>query len=131
MPKLDEAVRRKIEERIAMHDAIRQSFKGHQWMSYSCYLCNWASNGRTFDEAYALDKEHIHKEHPVEDAQMRVHQVPMGEIIASLHDHDCTEVYCSCICGCTEGPFCGLLFGSMCSVCVVRDGRGDKEHGPK
>lgn len=129
MPRLSDDQRASVNARLALHERIRESFKGREWRSVHCYLCNWASNGRTFEEAQANDERHKQENHAAEDAEMKATEIPLPELRDSLHDHECVRERCICICGCREGPFCTLIFGPLCSVCTVRDGRGDKEHG--
>lgn len=128
MPKLTNSERKSIDERMAVHERIRATFEGRYYVYQTCYLCYWASNGRTLDEAVAANQEHISATHPSEEALMRETEVSLSEFRGIIHDHDCQMAVCSCIHGCSVGPFCQNL-GPLCSTCVVRDGRGDKEHG--
>lgn len=129
MPKLSDNQRTSIEERLALHKEIEARYEGHQYQNQRCYLCGWASNGLTFDEAIAENRRHIQAVHAAEDALMKATTIPMQELRDSLHDHDCIERYCACMCGCTDGPFCALVMGALCSTCVVAGGRGHSEHG--
>ena len=131
MPRLDDAVRESIDSRLARHQAIRDSFKGRIWVSQSCRLCNWASNGRTLDDAVKANHRHQQRQHGAEMAALEESRVSAPELRASFHDHDCVMENCACKCGCTEGPFCILVLGPLCSVCLVRWGRGNDEHGEK
>lgn len=126
MPILDNETRKSISERHEIHQRIYGSFKGHYYVAVHCNLCNWTSNGLTLDEAVRANK--VHKRIHPEEAQLDATEISPEEEIAFLHDHECNMVYCNCKCGCHEGPFCDIL-GTLCSVCVVRDMRGDKEHG--
>ena len=50
--------------------------------------------------------------------------------IAAIHDsHECHRGPCVCRCGCTDDAGCRVVFGPLCSGCIVRVGRGDCEHG--
>ena len=131
MPKLDDATRKSIDERLAIHDRICKSFEGNQWISQNCFLCNWASNGRTLNDAIEVNQEHVKAEHPVEKAAMEETEIPLDLLRASFHDHDCDRQLCICRCGCQEGPFCVLVLGPLCGICTTRAGRGDSEHGLK
>ena len=127
MPKLDAEKRKSINERLALHEELRKSFEGRTYFTQHCHLCNWASNGLTFDEADEENQRH-EATHP-ETAQIRVTEIDLWEVLLSLHDHDCQMALCSCKCGCQEGPFCVLVLGPLCSTCSVREMRGDSEHG--
>lgn len=124
---LDKKKRKSIDERLALHKRLRDSFDGKKYSSQHCRLCNWASNGLTFEEAIRLNKEH-EATHP-EAAQIEATTIDPFELIASIHDHECKMELCTCKCGCQSGPFCTLVFGPLCSVCQVREMRGDSEHG--
>lgn len=130
MPLLSEQDRQRINEASDALKAIRDSFEGRQYFSMHCRLCNWASNGLTSDEAFQASKEHEqhHKEYSAWTAAGDA--LTPVDTVAILHDHECVMASCNCICGCQDGSFCTFLFGRLCSVCVVRDRRGDKEHGP-
>lgn len=127
MPKLTDEQRTRINERLALHKRIRKTFEGRQYASQYCYLCNWASNGLTLDEAIEANDAHV-KTHP-EDAEMKVTSIPMNELRDSLHDHDCVYAKCVCKCGCQTNVGCVLVLGPLCSTCLLRAGRGDSEHG--
>lgn len=129
MPRLTDKERKSINERMALQVKLLESFKGRQFVSQHCRLCNWASNGRTLEEAIKANKEH-EATHP-EIAQFRETELSPSELVASLHDHDCQLEFCACKCGCQSGPFCVLVDGPLCSACQVRESRGDKEHGEK
>lgn len=54
------------------------------------------------------------------------------EVYEAMHGHHvCVGGPCECRCGCTEMLGCKLVFGPLCSVCQVRYGRDDEDHGPK
>ena len=129
MPKMTDEQRTFVNERLALHERIRASFKGREYTSQYCYLCNWASNGLTLDEAVEADAIHV-KTHP-EDAEMKATRIPMGELRDSLHDHECVYASCTCKCGCQDSAGCTLVLGPLCSTCLVKDGRGDSAHGDK
>ena len=131
MAKLDDGTRKSIDERLAIHARIHKSFEDNQWTSQHCCFCNWASNGRTLEDAIEANQEHIKVEHQAEKAEMEATAIPIGELRASFHDHDCDQQLCICRCGCREGPFCVLVLGRLCIPCTVREGRGDSEHGLK
>ncbi len=129
MPKLDAAKRKSIDDRLALHKRLRDSFEGREYVSQHCHLCNWASNGLTLEEAIEANRKH-EDTHP-ETAQIEATGISLKEIRESLHDHDCQMEYCICKCGCHDGPFCTICFGPLCSSCSVRAMRGDDEHGEK
>lgn len=129
MPKLDSEKRQSINERLALYTRIRESFKGKGYVTQHCALCNWASNGLTIEEAIKVSKLHD-ATHP-ETAQIEAAEINIDELRDLMHDHECIMALCSCKCGCREGPFCTLIFGSCCSVCSTRETRGDNEHGEK
>lgn len=129
MPLLDPDRRKSIDERLALYQTIKEQFKDRQYFSVYCYLCGWASNGLTLEEAGQVNCEHV-ATHP-EDATIKATQIDIADLRDSFHDHDCTEISCSCKCGCRSGPFCGLVLGNLCSYCLVREGRGDSGHGVK
>ena len=129
MPKLTEAQRAKVRCVLEVHQRIRQSFEDRQFISQHCHFCNWASNGRTFDEALEANRHH-QAAHP-EQAEYNAVELTISELQASFHDHDCTMASCTCKCGCTEGPFCDIIFngGPLCAACLVRSNRGHAECG--
>ena len=127
MPNLNDGKRQSINERLALHKELYGHYKDRQYISQHCHLCNWVSNGLTIEEAIKANKEH-EATHP-ETAQLAATQIGVGEIRDSLHDHECQMAKCACKCGCQVGPFCTLVFGPLCSVCSVREMRGDHEHG--
>ena len=97
-------------------------------MVQHCHLCNWASNGLTLHEAIVINRGHENSD--PEWLEMQATVISTEEIVASIHDHECNMVTCACKCGCGVGPFCDVM-GDFCSVCTVRAGRGDGEHGEK
>jgi len=127
MPFLNDDKRQSINSRITRHNEIMKVFENKQFTSQYCRLCNWASNGLTLDEAIQENGKHeaTHPELTGLDATL----FDFDEIRVSLHDHECKMELCACKCGCKEGPFCTLVFGPLCSVCQVREMRGDCEHG--
>ena len=125
--KLDDKKRQSINERLALHEELRAHYKDRQYMGQQCHLCGWTSNELTLDKAIEANKKH-EATHP-ETAQIAATEIGMDEIRDSLHDHECVRAKCACKCGCQEGPFCVLVFGPLCSVCTVREMRGDDEHG--
>lgn len=131
MPELDPVQWASIEARLAVHDRIHKSFEGKRWVPVSCYLCGWYSNGRTFDEARAVDKAHIATEHATELAEMNASYIPPSELRDSWHDHECNFQDCMCRCGCRQSAGCTVGFGPLCATCMVREGRGDSAHGEK
>ena len=129
MPELPNDQRQSIDERLAFHRELRDHYKDRKYTSQQCRLCGWSSNGLTLEEAIQANKEH-EATHP-ETAQIEATKVSFDELRGSLHDHECQMGLCECECGCQDGPFCTLVFGKLCSVCSVRDMRGDKNHGLK
>ena len=127
MPELDSEKRKSINERLALHEELRGHYKDRQYISQHCHLCNWASNGLSFEEALEANKKH-EATHP-ETAQIAMSEIGIDEIRDSLHDHECQMAYCNCKCGCHAGPFCTLVLGPLCSVCSIRVMRGDNNHG--
>ncbi len=127
MPRLPEDQRQFVNTRIARHQQIKETFKGRQYTSQHCHLCNWASNGQTLDDAVTNNREH-EAAHP-EWAEWVAATIPAQDLLDSIHDHDCDMRNCVCKCGCQQGPFCILIFGGLCSVCQIRDQRGDESHG--
>lgn len=128
MPFLDQETRARVAKGLAERERIRQSFVGRSFVSVHCYLCQWASNGLTYEEAESANRVHVWL-HP-EDALMRAMPIGIRDLQRSLHDHECEMIHCTCICGCQDGPFCNVM-GSLCATCLIRDGRGDKEHSKK
>ena len=129
MPKLTEEQRKSIKDRLDRHERIRHAYDGKRYISQSCYLCNWASNGASLDEAIEANHQHISGHHAVEDREMRETAIPIKELTQSLHDHDCEHAICACICGCKNDAGCILVLGPLCSTCHLRAGRGDSAHG--
>lgn len=126
---MDDAKRESIALRSAITNGIRDKYKDKRWTSQQCYLCGYSSNGLTLDEAIVENKKHIQTEHAEDNRLMQENNLSIDEIRDSIHDHECDYHLCACKCGCQEGPFCTLAFGPLCSVCQVRDMRGDDEHG--
>lgn len=131
MPRLDGEKRQSINARLARHTAIRASFEERLYVTVHCYLCNWSSNGLTYDEAAEANRAHIAATHAAEDAEMRATEISPMEIRDSLHDHDCEMAMCACKCGCERGPFCHTVMGPLCSTCMLAEKRGNGEHGER
>ncbi len=130
MSELTNAKRKSINDRLAVRIRIRDSFKDRQYVSQNCSLCSWASNGKSLDEAIAANQEHMSTVHPNEERALRESEVSPEEMVESVHDdHECQMARCVCTCGCSQVPFCMLVFGPLCSTCFVREIRGDREHG--
>jgi len=127
MPRLDPETKQSIDNRLEVHERITQSFKGRQYIALHCRFCNWASNGLTLEEAIAKNRKH--EAHHPEMAEWKANEIGISEIVDSLHDHDCEMALCACRCGCREGPFCHTVQGSLCSSCMIAEGRGHSEHG--
>ena len=130
MTEIDQALRADIQDRIARRRAIEDAMP--QYSSQHCRLCNWATNGLDWEET--LTAAAAHEEAHPEYQEWRSSTLSAKEIRATLHDHECTMVRCACVCGggggCSGGSaFCDI-FGALCAVCAIRDGRGDKTHGP-
>lgn len=54
----------------------------------------------------------------------------IDELRRAIHaDHQCVPGRCECICGCQQEMACKVAFGPLCSVCMIRDVRGDEDHG--
>ena len=58
MPCLTPEIRQSINARLAVHERIRSSYKDRQYMAMHCWLCNWASNGLTPEEAEEANRKH-------------------------------------------------------------------------
>ncbi len=129
MAELNSGKRKSISERLTLHEELRGHFKGREYIQQHCHLCGWASNGLCLDEAILANKEH-EDTHP-ETAQIAATGIALSELRDSLHDHVCVMAKCACKCGCQDGPFCILIFGTLCAFCTIRKGRGDREHGEK
>jgi hypothetical protein len=129
MPILSDEERAAIQARQDVHDRITAKLREVQYRSYHCRLCNWASNGLTIDEAWEANLAH-ERSHPEYNA-WTANTVPMSDIPKALHDHDCVIADCVCICGCSKSAGCILIFGPLCSVCVIRANRGDSAHGER
>lgn len=127
MPKLSDDQRAQIEEHQKFYKAAFDDYTGPCYFSISCRVCSWHSNGVNLDEASRLI--HLHESMHPALAVFDAHHLPIELFSASFHDHDCEMGLCTCLCGCKEGPFCVLMFGSLCGTCMVRVGRDDKEHG--
>ena len=125
MPILETEKRQRINAQRARRQEIHDAMP--KYLQLHCKLCNWAVNALTFDDA--IEGVKVHQETHPEFEEWTTLTIPMNEIRDSLHDHECQQKKCSCICGCDDGPFCTLVFGPLCSVCMVRESRGDSEHG--
>ena len=125
MPELDEETRQRNRQRMDRLDEIRRSMP--RYVQLSCRLCGWAVNGLDLNEARKGLEEH-EKSHP-EYAEWRELVGSREDTAAAIHDHECQITGCTCRCGCQSGPFCSLVFGTLCSVCTIREMRGDHEHG--
>ena len=126
MPRLTGEQRRKLDEHTTEVETIRVAFQDRQWIQQHCRLCNWASNGLSFDAATAENQRH-EATHP-ESKRLAAIELPTSDLIASLHDHDCVEGDCECKCGCKEECGCKLMFGPLCASCLLRHGR-NSVHG--
>ena len=129
MPLLSDEERRSINERLQRENAIRAVFEDRQCLTIHCYLCNWASNGLTIEEAEGLNRRH-EKRH-LETAELESIEVSPAEFFALVHDHECDMGYCSCKCGCQDGRFCRTVLGPLCSGCLIREQQGDTGHGER
>lgn len=87
-----------------------------------CNYCGWASNARDLDEACELNGAH-ERTHPEYEEPKS-----LEDFVASLHDHDCKMGPCVCICGCRRDAGCSVLFGPLCSDCLIASSRGDSAH---
>ena len=127
MPKLTDQERESINSRLRAHEAIMSRFRDKQYVSSCCRFCNWASNGLTLDEAWDANQKH-EKTHQEYD-EWETTEISLRQLQRSWHDHDCEMGLCQCKCGCRQGPFCHTVLGSLCGVCLIREQRGDSEHG--
>lgn len=130
MPEITSEKRDRINVRLARRKELEELFTSHFYMSQHCHLCNWASNGLSLDLAVKENKAH-QRTHP-EWAEWESLEIPMGDLVDSIHDHECQMESCVCKCGCvdsSEGKFCTLVFGPLCGVCMIRANRGDSDHG--
>ena len=129
MPKLTDEQRARAAERDALHKKAFEDYGGPRHVSQHCRVCNWASNGPTLDEADAINREHEHRHPHVKEWDEKAIAIPITEMSAYFHDHDCVFGICTCACGCQEEAGCLLVSSGMCAVCMVKAGRGDGEHG--
>ena len=127
MPKLDQETRTRHDSQRARRQEIEAAQP--RYVQQQCRLCGWASNGLTLEEASKANRQH-ESNHPEYEEWVNT-AIPLAELVQAIHDHDCQMADCQCRCGCTEGPFCHLTFGPLCSVCSVREIRGDTQHGEK
>jgi len=130
MPKLTDEERALVAESGRLYNVAFDSARP-KYISLHCRVCNWASNGLSFDEALVTNQRHEYAAHPglkKWDDFARTHG---GVFLDSkaLHDHDCPETFCSCKCGCQVGPYCGIVEGALCDTCSIGAGRGDSTHG--
>lgn len=133
MPKLTDEERAILAESDRLHKMAFESYlgSGPKYTAQYCRVCNRANNGRDLDEAVAANHRHEYGVHPALkewDAYQRTH-AGFRLSIKALHDHDCPEQFCECRCGCKVGPYCGIIGGRLCATCVIREGRGESEHG--
>jgi len=127
MPEITSEKRDWINRRIARRREIEDLIKPVGYTSQHCHFCNWASNGLSLTLAVEKNREH-ERTHP-EWAEWESLEIPMEDLVDSIHDHECVKASCGCKCGCIDGPFCTLTFGPLCSVCMIRANRGDSDHG--
>lgn len=127
MPILSPEERARIEAKEATQRRILESFNARRWHTVHCHLCNWASNGLTFEEAQEKNRRH-EEGHPEWQEYITAILTP-EEFVAALHDHECVMVFCQCRCGCRRGPFCQTVLGPLCSTCTTREVRDDPKHG--
>ena len=126
MPEITSEKRDWINGRLDRRRAIEDSLT-EQYTSQHCHLCNWASNGLGLDLAVKENEAH-QLTHP-EFAEWASLEIPMGDLVDSIHDHECQTALCVCKCGCVDGPFCTLTLGPLCGGCMIRANRGDSDHG--
>lgn len=100
----------------------------------SCSLCHRGINARANtgpDGLFRALKRHQER-HP-EWAEYQASIPSMREtadaIRKAIHKNCNNRAHpCSCLCGCEESIPCDC-WGDLCTVCGVRDMRGDREHG--
>lgn len=97
--------------------------------STSCSLCYWSAQvqGGGPQEMFAALKAH-YQSHPEWDA-FQASLPSITEVREAIHAECNHRTHrCPCICGCEEILPCDC-WSDMCSVCEIRLGRGDDEHG--
>ena len=127
MPELDKETRQKLASQAARLKKIEDSMPTYVQIPYR--LCNYAENGLNL--ALARQNATIHEETHPGFEEWNSLRMPASQIREAIHDHECILTTCQCRSGCAEGPFCNLIFGDLCAICIVRDIRMDSEHGPK
>ncbi len=127
MPKLTDKERVQVDRNHALRKAAFDDYTGPKYMSHHCRVCSWSGNGTNFDEARQIIKDHERIAHPALVAWDN-DPLPMRLTVAAIHDHDCVIEPCPCICGCGAGPGCVLIFGPLCTTCMIRANRGDRDH---
>lgn len=81
MPKLDSKKRTSLDERLAAHREIYDSFGGRKYLGQQCRFCNWTSNGLTLDEAIEANEKH-EETHP---EKVQIDATPMkGEEMMNM-----------------------------------------------
>ena len=119
-----------IDERIARRREIEDAQP--TYIQRHCALCQYAINALNWEQLDKLLKHCMSRDSHPEYKEWNSLALSFREIRDVLHaDHECPMVHCVCKCGCTEGPFCGIIAGDLCAVCMVKEGRGYSEHGNK
>ena len=130
MPKLNDEPRGLVTEQDRLYRAAFKTYTGFQYVSQNCRVCNMASSRETLEAAIKANRIHENNHTGVKEYdEFSRNHFGFDLMRDALHDHDCQMKSCICRCGCDDGLFCVLVMGSLCSVCMVRDLRGDDEHG--
>lgn len=102
---------------------IRGGYDG-RWAQAFCYYCGRASQSRNLERAIKANARHERTHPEFKEPE------PIGTLVEQLHaDHECVSGPCECRCGCRDQTGCQQLFGALCTHCMVREMRGDDEHG--
>jgi len=97
------------------------------YASVFCHYCGWASQSRDMERAIKANDRHERRH--AEYVEPPTMEQVMADIDAEHAAHDCHPGPCVCKCGCSLPVNCSVMFGPMCSTCMIRDQRGDPEHG--
>jgi hypothetical protein len=138
MPKLSEECRRRWEEHQCHENdfwaKIEAKYHTKEKRHVECRLCGEMVTRIAPDDVFEALREH-EKSHPeYEDWIALGREFSITDLPALLHDHDCTFVKCTCICGCQSSICVADLpenkrnVPMLCELCVLYQGRGHVEH---